>query len=90
MNFLGHLSGIATATAALVDAVKGTNAKIVCTRKTTPGLRALEKYAVRCGGGHNHRFGLYDAVMIKDNHIAAVGGIAKAVEAVRATRSGTR
>lgn len=84
LNFLGHLSGVATATAALVDAVKGTNAKIVCTRKTTPGLRALEKYAVRCGGGHNHRFGLYDAVMIKDNHIAAVGGIAGAVEAARA------
>lgn len=83
LNFLGHLSGIATATAALVDAVKGTNAKICCTRKTTPGLRALEKYAVRCGGGHNHRFGLYDAVMIKDNHIAAVGGIQKAIEACR-------
>lgn len=84
LNFLGHLSGIATATAALVDAVKGTNASIVCTRKTTPGLRALEKYAVRCGGGRNHRFGLYDAVMIKDNHIAAVGGIKKAIEACRA------
>jgi nicotinate-nucleotide pyrophosphorylase (carboxylating) len=83
LNFLGHLSGIATATAALVDAVKGTGVKIVCTRKTTPGLRAFEKYAVRCGGGHNHRFGLYDAVMIKDNHIAAVGGIAKAVDAAR-------
>lgn len=85
LNFLGHLSGIATATAALVDAVKGTNAKIVCTRKTTPGLRAFEKYAVRCGGGHNHRFGLYDAVMIKDNHIAAVGGIKKAIDACRAS-----
>ena len=85
LNFLGHLSGIATATAALVDAVKSTNAKIVCTRKTTPGLRAFEKYAVRCGGGHNHRFGLYDAVMIKDNHIAAVGGIKKAIEACRAS-----
>lgn len=85
LNFLGHLSGIATATAELVDAVKGTNAKIVCTRKTTPGLRALEKYAVRCGGGYNHRFGLYDAVMIKDNHIAAVGGIKKAIEACRTT-----
>lgn len=84
LNFLGHLSGIATATAALVDAVKGTKAKIVCTRKTTPGLRAFEKYAVRCGGGHNHRFGLYDAVMIKDNHIAAVGGVKKAIEACRA------
>jgi nicotinate-nucleotide pyrophosphorylase (carboxylating) len=85
LNFLGHLSGVATATAALVEAVAGTNAKIVCTRKTTPGLRALEKYAVRCGGGHNHRFGLYDAVMIKDNHIAAVGGIKNAIEACRAS-----
>ncbi|MEM9617280.1 MAG: carboxylating nicotinate-nucleotide diphosphorylase [Pseudomonadota bacterium] len=85
LNFLGHLSGIATATAALVDVVKGTGASIVCTRKTTPGLRALEKYAVRCGGGRNHRFGLYDAVMIKDNHIAAVGGIKKAIEACRAS-----
>jgi nicotinate-nucleotide pyrophosphorylase (carboxylating) len=83
LNFLGHLSGIATATAALVGAVKGTNAKIVCTRKTTPGLRAFEKYAVRCGGGHNHRFGLYDAVMIKDNHIAAAGGIEKALKAAK-------
>ena len=85
LNFLGHLSGIATATAALVDAVTGTNASIACTRKTTPGLRALEKYAVRCGGGRNHRFGLYDAVMIKDNHIAAAGGIANALRAARAT-----
>lgn len=83
LNFLGHLSGIATATAALVDAISGTNAKIVCTRKTTPGIRVLEKYAVRCGGGHNHRFGLYDAVMIKDNHIIAAGGIEKAVDAAR-------
>ncbi|MEZ5894606.1 MAG: carboxylating nicotinate-nucleotide diphosphorylase, partial [Parvularculaceae bacterium] len=85
LNFLGHLSGVATATAALVDAVKGTKAKIVCTRKTTPGMRAFEKYAVRCGGGHNHRFGLYDAVMIKDNHIVAAGGIAKALAAARAS-----
>ena len=85
LNFMGHLSGIATATNALVKAVEGTSAKIVCTRKTTPGLRALEKYAVRCGGGHNHRFGLYDAVMIKDNHIAACGGIKKAIEASRAS-----
>lgn len=83
LNFLGPLSGIATATAALVEAVKGTGAKIACTRKTTPGFRAFEKHAVRCGGGHNHRFGLYDAVMIKDNHIAAAGGIAKALEAAR-------
>jgi nicotinate-nucleotide pyrophosphorylase (carboxylating) len=84
LNFLCHLSGVATATAALVKAIEGTGAAIACTRKTTPGLRALEKYAVRCGGGANHRFGLYDAVLIKDNHIAAVGGIAKAVEACRA------
>ena len=84
LNFLGHMSGIATATAALVDAVAGTKAKIACTRKTTPGLRAFEKYAVRCGGGVNHRFGLYDAVMIKDNHIAACGGIQKAIAACRA------
>lgn len=84
LNFLGKLSGIATATAALVDAVTGTDARIVCTRKTTPGLRAFEKYAVRCGGGHNHRFGLYDAVMIKDNHIAAAGGVSKALSAAKA------
>ena len=83
LNFLGHLSGVATATAALVDAVNGTNAKIACTRKTTPGLRSFEKHAVRCGGGANHRFGLYDAVMIKDNHIAAAGGIAPALERAR-------
>lgn len=83
LNFLSHLSGVATATNALVEAVKGTNAKIVCTRKTTPGLRAFEKYAVRCGGGYNHRFGLYDAVMIKDNHIAASGGLEKALKAAR-------
>ncbi len=84
LNFMGHLSGIATATAALVDAVKGTGVKIACTRKTAPGLRAFQKHAVKCGGGHNHRFGLYDAVMIKDNHIAASGGIAKALAAARA------
>ncbi len=84
LNFLGHLSGVATATAALVEAVKGTKARIVCTRKTTPGLRALEKYAVRCGGGRNHRFGLYDAVLIKDNHIAAAGGVANALKAAKA------
>lgn len=84
LNFIGHLSGIATATRALVDAVAGTKARIVCTRKTTPGLRLLEKYAVRCGGGYNHRFGLDDAVLIKDNHLAAAGGIKPAVERVRA------
>ncbi len=84
LNFLGHLSGIATATRALVDAVQGTRARIACTRKTTPGLRGLEKYAVRCGGGSNHRFGLDDAILIKDNHIAAAGGIGPAVARVRA------
>jgi nicotinate-nucleotide pyrophosphorylase (carboxylating) len=84
LNFTGHLSGIATATHALVDAVRSTKARIVCTRKTTPGLRVLEKYAVRCGGGFNHRFGLDDAVLIKDNHIAAAGSITKAVNAARA------
>ncbi len=84
MNFTGHLSGVATATRALVDAVAGTKARIVCTRKTTPGLRVLEKYAVRCGGGFNHRFGLDDAVLIKDNHLVAAGGIKPAIERVRA------
>ncbi|MEZ5920353.1 MAG: carboxylating nicotinate-nucleotide diphosphorylase [Parvularculaceae bacterium] len=84
LNFLGRLSGVATATAALVNAVSGTHAKIVCTRKTTPLLRAFEKYAVRCGGGFNHRYGLYDAVMIKDNHVAAAGGIAEALKAAKA------
>jgi nicotinate-nucleotide pyrophosphorylase (carboxylating) len=83
LNFLGRLSGIATLTAAFVQAVKGTSARIACTRKTTPGLRALEKYAVRAGGGINHRFGLYDAVLVKDNHIAAAGGIAKALTRLR-------
>jgi len=84
LNFLCHLSGIATATAALVTETHGTQAKIACTRKTTPGLRGLEKYAVRCGGGINHRFGLYDAMMIKDNHIAAAGDIASALRAAKA------
>ena len=79
LNFLGRLSGIASATAHFGAAVAGTNAEIVCTRKTTPGLRAIEKYAVRAGGGHNHRFGLYDAVLIKDNHIAIAGGILEAL-----------
>src|SRR6185295_7595272 len=68
LNFAGHLSGVATATAALVEAVAGTKARITCIRKTLPGLRVLQKYAVRCGGGFNHRFGLDDAVLIKDNH----------------------
>ena len=75
LNFIGHLSGIATATAAFVQKIAHTKARIICTRKTAPGLRALEKYAVRCGGGFNHRFGLDDAVLIKDNHIAVAGGI---------------
>jgi nicotinate-nucleotide pyrophosphorylase (carboxylating) len=83
LNFLGHLSGVATATAALVKAVEGTKARIACTRKTTPNLRLLEKYAVRCGGGFNHRFGLDDAVLVKDNHIAAAGGIAPALSRLR-------
>ena len=84
LNFAGHLSGVATATAALVEVVKGTGARIVCTRKTLPNLRTLQKYAVRCGGGFNHRFGLDDAVLIKDNHIAAAGGIAPVLRRVRA------
>lgn len=84
LNFLCRLSGVATATASLVAAVQGTHAQIVCTRKTTPGLRALEKYAVRAGGGHNHRFGLDDAVLIKDNHVALAGGIRSAIERVKA------
>ncbi|MDV7339375.1 carboxylating nicotinate-nucleotide diphosphorylase [Terasakiella sp. A23] len=80
LNYLGHLSGIASETRKIVDACAGTKARITCTRKTTPGLRAFEKYAVRCGGGFNHRFGLDDGLMIKDNHIAACGGITQAVE----------
>jgi nicotinate-nucleotide pyrophosphorylase (carboxylating) len=84
LNFVGHLSGIATLTAAYVAKVAHTKAKIADTRKTTPGLRALDKYAVRCGGGVNHRFGLDDAVLIKDNHIAVAGGVAAALAAARA------
>ncbi|MER9313233.1 carboxylating nicotinate-nucleotide diphosphorylase [Mesorhizobium australicum] len=84
LNFLCHLSGIATATAEIVEAVRGQKARIVCTRKTTPGLRALEKYAVRAGGGANHRFGLDDAVLIKDKHIAIAGDIRTAIERARA------
>jgi nicotinate-nucleotide pyrophosphorylase (carboxylating) len=83
LNFLYRLSGIATLTAAYVAAVEGTGARIVCTRKTTPCLRALETYAVRAGGGVNHRFGLFDAVLVKDNHIAAAAGIAEALGRVR-------
>ncbi len=84
LNILGHLSGVATATARLVDLVHGTGARIADTRKTIPGLRALQKYAVRCGGGVNHRFGLDDAVLVKDNHIAAVGSLPAAVAAAGA------
>jgi nicotinate-nucleotide pyrophosphorylase (carboxylating) len=84
LNFLCHLSGVATATATLVSAAQGTKARIVCTRKTTPGLRTLEKYAVRAGGGSNHRFGLDDAILIKDNHIALAGGVRTAIERARA------
>lgn len=83
LNFLGHLSGIATATNTIAERIEGTKARIICTRKTTPGLRILEKYAVRCGGGLNHRFGLDDAVLVKDNHIQAVGGVAAAVKMLR-------
>ena len=83
LNFLQRMSGIATLTSQYAQAVKGTGTKILDTRKTTPGLRVMEKYAVKAGGGENHRFGLYDAVLIKDNHIAAAGGIKKAVAAAR-------
>jgi nicotinate-nucleotide pyrophosphorylase (carboxylating) len=83
LNFLSHLSGVATATRALADAISGSKAQIVCTRKTTPGLRALEKAAVRAGGGANHRFGLDDAMLIKDNHIALAGGVRPALERAR-------
>jgi len=84
LNFLGHLSGVATATGTLVEAVRGHKARICCTRKTMPGLRAMQKYAVRVGGGVNHRFGLDDAVLIKDNHVAAAGGVGAAIRAARA------
>jgi len=84
LNFLGHLSGVASATRRFADAIADTGAQIICTRKTTPGLRAFEKYAVRCGGGSNHRFGLDDAMLIKDNHIAVAGGVDAAVERARA------
>ena len=84
LNFMGRMSGIASATRAIVDSVRHTRATIVDTRKTTPGLRALEKYAVRAGGGGNHRFGLDDAVLIKDNHVAVAGGIRQAIERAKA------
>jgi nicotinate-nucleotide pyrophosphorylase (carboxylating) len=83
LNLAGRLSGIATLTRAYVEAVAGTGAQITDTRKTTPGLRSLEKYAVRCGGGVNHRFGLDDAILIKDNHVAACGGVRPALERAR-------
>lgn len=84
LNLLGRLSGVATLTRAYVDAVRGTKARIADTRKTTPGLRALEKHAVACGGGINHRFGLDDAILIKDNHVAVCGGVGEAVRRARA------
>lgn len=83
LNFLGHLSGVATATATLVEAVKDHKARICCTRKTMPGLRAVQKYAVRVGGGVNHRLGLDDAILIKDNHVVAAGGVKPAILAAR-------
>lgn len=84
LNFLGRLSGVATATAKFADAIAHTKAHIVCTRKTTPGLRAFEKYAVRCGGGSNHRYGLDDAILIKDNHIAVCGSVTEAIRRAKA------
>jgi nicotinate-nucleotide pyrophosphorylase (carboxylating) len=84
LNFVGHLSGIATLTAAYVARIGNSKARVCCTRKTTPGLRALEKYAVRCGGGVNHRHGLDDAILIKDNHVAIAGGVRPALEKARA------
>lgn len=88
LNLLCHLSGVATATAKWVDAIAGTGAVVRDTRKTTPGLRALEKYAVRCGGGQNHRMSLSDAALVKDNHIASAGGVAEAFAKVRAAAAG--
>lgn len=84
LNFLMHLSGVSSLTAQFAGAIAHTGARIVCTRKTVPGLRALEKYAVRCGGGANHRFGLDDAILIKDNHIAVAGGVVPALRAAQA------
>jgi nicotinate-nucleotide pyrophosphorylase (carboxylating) len=89
LNFLQHLSGIATRTRACVEAVRGTGALITDTRKTTPGLRVVEKYAVACGGGSNHRFNLADGVLIKDNHIRAAGGISQAIASARRTAAHT-
>lgn len=84
LNFLIHMSGVATHTARFADLISDTAAKVTCTRKTLPGLRAIEKYAVRCGGGSSHRYGLDDAILIKDNHIAVAGGVAQALAAARA------
>jgi nicotinate-nucleotide pyrophosphorylase (carboxylating) len=84
LNFVGHLSGIATAASEFVHRIAHTRARVCCTRKTTPGLRALQKYAVRCGGGFNHRFGLDDAILIKDNHIAVAGGVRAVLERAKA------
>jgi nicotinate-nucleotide pyrophosphorylase (carboxylating) len=88
LNFLQTLSGTATITRSYVDTVAGTRAKILDTRKTIPGLRLAQKYAVRCGGGHNHRMGLYDAILIKENHVTAAGGVANAIHAARAASPG--
>ncbi|MEX0840732.1 MAG: carboxylating nicotinate-nucleotide diphosphorylase, partial [Xanthobacteraceae bacterium] len=85
LNFVGHLSGVATATTEFVRRVSHTKTRVTCTRKTIPGLRALQKYAVRCGGGFNHRFGLDDAVLIKDNHVAVAGGVRAVLESARAS-----
>jgi nicotinate-nucleotide pyrophosphorylase (carboxylating) len=85
LNFVGHLSGIATATAEFVRRVAHTKTRVMCTRKTLPGLRALQKYAIRCGGGFNHRFGLDDAMLIKDNHVAVAGGIRAVLQRARAS-----
>ena len=88
LNYASHLSGVATATARWVDALAGTRARVLDTRKTLPGFRALQKYAVRCGGGVNHRFSLADVAMVKDNHVIAAGGVVPALEAVRAAYPG--
>src|SRR5690606_1529370 len=88
LNFIQTLSGTATATAAYVDAVRGTGTRILDTRKTLPGLRLAQKYAVRCGGGHNHRMGLFDAVMLKENHVRAAGSLAAAAAAARRKHPG--
>jgi nicotinate-nucleotide pyrophosphorylase (carboxylating) len=90
LSYLTHLSGIATATARLVERVRHTRARILDTRKTTPGLRLIEKYAVACGGGQNHRIGLYDAILIKDNHIAVAGGVGEAIRRARAHAPGVK